>query len=89
MAVSWSDKMTIMARKRQRQYNVAEAKARLSSVVREVFAGADVVIAKDNKPLVKLVPVSGAGRRAPGSAKGQVRMAPDFDAPIDDFAAHR
>ena len=81
--------MTTMARTRERQYNVAEAKARLSSLVREVLSGADVVIAKDHKPLVKLVPVSSAGRRAPGSAKGQVTIAPDFDAPLDDFADYR
>lgn len=79
-----------MAKKtRHVQYNVAEAKARLSSVVREVLSGAEVVIAKDNKPLVKMVPVSGAGRRAPGSAKGQITMSPDFDAPLDDFSDYR
>jgi len=81
--------MTTMGGKRYAQYNIAEAKAWLSSVVRETLAGAEVVIAKDNKPLVKLVPVKGRGRRTPGSAKGQVRMAPDFDAPIDDFAPYR
>lgn len=81
--------MTIMKRKRRVQYNVADAKARLSSVVREALSGYDVVIAKDNKPLVKVVPVSGSGRRAPGSARGQVTMAPDFDAPLDDFAPYR
>jgi prevent-host-death family protein len=81
--------MTIMASKRYRQYNIADAKARLSSVVRETLAGDEVVIAKDNKPLVRLVPVSGGGRRVPGSAKGQVTMAPDFDAPLDDFAGYR
>jgi prevent-host-death family protein len=78
-----------MAVKRYAQYNMADAKARLSSVVRETLAGAEVVIAKDNKPLVRLVPIKGHGRRAPGSAKGQVRMAPDFDAPLDDFAPYR
>jgi prevent-host-death family protein len=80
--------MTIMAKKAF-QYNLADAKARLSSVVREVLSGAEVVIAKDNKPLVKLVPVSGSRRRAPGSAKGHVTMAPDFDAPLDDFKDYR
>jgi prevent-host-death family protein len=80
--------MTMMAKK-DVQYNLAEAKARLSSVVREVLSGTEVIIAKDNKPLVKLVPVSGSRRRAPGSAKGQLTIAPDFDAPLDDFADYR
>ena len=26
--------------------------------------------------------------RKPGSAKGKVKMAPDFDAPLDDFAEY-
>ena len=81
--------MTNMARKKDVQYNLAEAKARLSSVVREVLSGTEVVIAKDNKPLVKLVPVSGGRRRTPGSAKGQIIISPDFDAPLDDFADYR
>jgi len=78
--------MTNMAgkKKRSRQYNIAEAKARLPSLVRETLSGAEVIIAKDNKPLVKLVPVSG-GRRMPGTAKGQIWMSPDFDAPLEDF----
>lgn len=78
-----------MSEKRYSQYNLADAKARLSSVVRETLSGVEVVIAKDNKPLVRLVPVKGHGRRTPGSAKGQVQMAADFDAPLDDFAPYR
>jgi prevent-host-death family protein len=79
--------MTNMAGKktRTRQYNIAEAKARLPQLVRETLSGAEVIIARDNKPLVKLVPLS-AGRRKPGSAKGLVLyMSPDFDAPLEDF----
>jgi prevent-host-death family protein len=78
--------MTNMAGKksRTRQYNVGEAKARLPQLVRETLAGDEVIIAKDNKPLVKLVPLS-RGRWKPGSAKGQIWMSPDFDAPLEDF----
>lgn len=76
-------------RSRSRQYNVAAAKARFSSLVREALAGDEVVIAKDNKPLVKLVPLTTRGPRTPGSAKGQVTMAPDFDRPLEDFGDYR
>jgi prevent-host-death family protein len=72
------------------QFNVAEAKARLSQLVRKALDGEDVVIAKDNKPLVKLVPVKRtAGRRRPGSAKGQVTMSKDFGEPLEDFKEYR
>ncbi|MBI4265359.1 MAG: type II toxin-antitoxin system prevent-host-death family antitoxin [Acidobacteria bacterium] len=75
-----------MARKpRSRQYNIAEAKAHLSSLVRQTLSGDEVIIAKDNKPLVKLVPLP-APRRKPGTAKGLVLyMSPDFDEPLEDF----
>jgi prevent-host-death family protein len=67
-------------------FNVAEAKAQFSSLVRRAVAGEEIVIAKDNKPLVKLVSLSEPRKaRVPGSAKGRVRMAPDFDATPADF----
>ncbi len=66
-------------------FNVAEAKAHFSTLVRKALQGEEVVIARDNKPLVKLVPV-GVPSRKPGSAKGMITIAPDFDTPMDDFA---
>ena len=70
------------------QFNVAEAKAHLSTLVRRALQGEEVVIARDNTPLVKLVPV-GVQTRTPGSAKGRVRVSADFDAPLDDFDEYR
>ena len=69
---------------RPTHYNVAEAKAQFSTLVRKALQGEEIVIARDNKPLVKLVPVGVPGRK-PGSAKGRVTIAADFDAPLDDF----
>jgi prevent-host-death family protein len=66
-------------------FNVAEAKAQFSTLVRKALQGEEIVIARDNKPLLKLVPV-GVPSRKPGSAKGRVSMAEDFDAPLADFA---
>jgi prevent-host-death family protein len=69
-------------------YNIADAKARLSSIVREVLAGEDVIVAKDGKPLVRVVPMR-RGTRSPGSAKGLITIALDFDAPLTDFDAYQ
>jgi prevent-host-death family protein len=69
-------------------YDVAEAKAQFSVLVRKALQGEDVVIARDNKPLVKLVPIAVQSRK-PGTAKGQVTMAPDFDQTPDDFADYQ
>lgn len=69
------------------QFNIAEAKARLSELVKKAMMGEEVLIAKDNKPLLKLVPLAATKQpRKPGSAKGSVLyMAPDFDKTPDDF----
>jgi prevent-host-death family protein len=69
-------------------YNVAEAKAQFSTLVRKALQGEEVVIARDHKPLVRLVPVA-VPVRTPGSAKGRVTVAADFDAPLDDFSDYR
>jgi prevent-host-death family protein len=61
-----------------RHFNVAEAKAQFSTLIRKALQGEDVVIARDNKPLLRLVPFDVAGRK-PGSAKGQIVIADDFD----------
>lgn len=64
------------------QFNIAEAKAHFSEIVQQAMLGEEVIIAKDNRPLLKLVPISAtATARQPGSAKNQILfMADDFDA---------
>ena len=63
-----------------------EAKTNLSKLVKKVINGEEVIIAKRNKPLVKMVPVEGAKpKRKLGSAKGKIKLSPDFYEPIEDF----
>ena len=40
------------------EMNIAEAKAKLSSLVQKALDGEEVVIARDGKPAVRLVPVA-------------------------------
>ena len=78
--------MTYMARRRTAYVNIAEAKARLSELVDRAANGEEVLIARDHKPVARLVPAGrGPGPRKPGSARGQVWMAEDFDALPADF----
>jgi prevent-host-death family protein len=68
------------------QWNVAEAKARFSELVKKAISGEEVVIARDNRPLLRLVPlVTPGGKRKPGSARGRIWMAADFDRTPPDF----
>lgn len=48
--------------------------------------GEEVIVMKENKPVVKIVPLKPA-KRKPGTGRG-IWMAPDFDAPLDDFREH-
>ena len=65
--------------------NVHEAKTNLSKLLARVSLGEEVVIAKAGKPVAKLVPINEKPPdRVPGSAKGKVWMAPDFDQTSDD-----
>lgn len=73
------------------QFNIADAKSRFSELIQKALTGEDVVIARDNKPILKLVPVTDRKRtRQPGSARGKILyIAPDFDEQLDDFAEFR
>jgi len=69
------------------QFNIAQAKSRFSELVDKALLGEEVVIARDNKALLRLVPIGVSVRRKPGSAKNEVQfIAKDFDAPLQDFA---
>ena len=73
--------MTNMSR-----YNIAEVKARFSELVEKALAGEEVIVARDNRPLLKLVPLGAKSRpRTPGTARGQIWMSPDFDDRLPDF----
>ncbi len=73
--------------KKTRIVNIHAAKTHLSRLIREVVEGGDVVIARGNVPLVKLVLIDEARPgRVLGTAKGTVKIGKDFDEPISDFA---
>lgn len=71
--------------------NVYEAKTHLSQLIDRALAGEDVVIARNGRPMVRLVPVRVIGkRRKPGAWRGLVRVAEDFDdLPVELAAAFR
>ncbi len=62
--------------------NLYEAKTRLSALVEEAAAGAEIIIAKNGRPRAKLVAFRDATRRQPGRSKGKIQIGADFDAPL-------
>lgn len=69
--------------------NVYDAKTHLSRLLDQVAQGEEIIIARAGEPLAKLVPYREDDRpRVPGSWRGRVRIAPDFDVlPADLMAA--
>ena len=78
---SWSYNLTMGA-----VYQLADAKARFSELVQKAMLGESVVVTRENRPVVKIIAIKPATRK-PGTGKG-VWMAPDFDAPLEDFAEY-
>lgn len=62
--------------------NLYEAKTQLSSLVDEAAAGKEIIIAKNGKPMAKLVAFQAPVKRKPGRLKGRIWISDDFDAPL-------
>ena len=68
------------------QVNIHEAKTHLSKLIKKVINGEEVIIAKGNKPIAKIVNLEfNNTKRKLGSAKGKLKISDDFDKPLDDF----
>ena len=66
-----------------------EAKTKLSQLVRRAEAGEDIVIQRNGKPVVRLVPVAEENRSfmsLHGVWKGRMHISDDFDELPDDMA---
>ncbi len=65
--------------------NVHEAKTHFSKLLTRVQAGEEIIIAKAGRPVAKLIPIQAKSKpRKPGTAKGKLWIAPDFDAPLPE-----
>ena len=69
------------------QVNIHEAKTQLSKLIQAALNGREVIIAKGNKPVVRLEVLPEArSERKIGNARGLIlSMDDDFDEPLDDF----
>ncbi|MCG8337507.1 MAG: type II toxin-antitoxin system prevent-host-death family antitoxin [Proteobacteria bacterium] len=67
--------------------NVSEAKAKLSKLVDMAYNGEEVIIAKNNLPLVKLVSHKPKAKRKLGILKGKIEIPDDFLEEDDEINA--
>lgn len=65
-----------------------EAQAQLPKLIDELNPGEEIIITRDDRPVARLIAMA-KPRKEPrqlGTMKGSVLyMAPDFDAPLEDF----
>lgn len=69
------------------EVNVHEAKTRLSQLIVKAEDGEEVIIARNGKPAVRLVPVAPVARtprsKMIGAGIGKLWISPDFGSPED------
>ena len=66
------------------QVNIHAAKSQLSKLIQAALAGEEVIIAKGDRPVVKIVPLPSTGYRL-GGLVGEIPPPPDsFFAPLDE-----
>jgi len=65
--------------------NIHEAKTHLSRLVEEAASGQEIVIARNGRPVARLVALGESTKpREFGRMKGKIWIADDFDAPLPD-----
>ncbi len=64
--------------------NVHEAKTHLSRLLTDVEEGDEVVIARNGKPVARLVAVTPHGKRRPDVLKGKITIPDSFFEPLPD-----
>jgi prevent-host-death family protein len=64
--------------------SIAEAKNRLSQLVRAAESGEAVIITRNGRPVAQLVPAPASRRKVRlGGMREQIRLLPGWDEPID------
>ncbi|HWX74159.1 MAG TPA: type II toxin-antitoxin system prevent-host-death family antitoxin [Solirubrobacteraceae bacterium] len=63
-------------------YDMREAKVRLSELAERASQGEEIVIARNGRPLARLLALQTRRPRTLGLWRGQVRIHPDFDDPL-------
>jgi prevent-host-death family protein len=66
-------------------YTIHEAKTNLSRLIEKACEGEEIVIARGDEPVARLVPLTDVkGHRKPGSLKGKLHVGPEFFEPLPE-----
>jgi antitoxin (DNA-binding transcriptional repressor) of toxin-antitoxin stability system len=69
------------------QVSIEEAQARLIDIIHRLDEGDELVITENNRPVATLAKaeLKQSWPCKAGSARGKIRISPDFDAPLEEF----
>jgi prevent-host-death family protein len=62
--------------------NIHDAKTRFSKLINQVLKGDEIIIARDGKPLIRLIPFTEEPQRR--QFKGIMQMSDNFDASLPE-----
>ncbi|MBN2391262.1 MAG: type II toxin-antitoxin system Phd/YefM family antitoxin [Anaerolineae bacterium] len=66
--------------------SVTDASINLAQLLKRARHGEDIIIVEGEKPVARFVLLDKSNiKRMPGTAKGQITIAEDFDAPLPEF----
>jgi prevent-host-death family protein len=65
-----------------------DVKTKIADLIEAAMRGDKVVITKNGQQIIQLVPMKTVRKPKFGSAKGKIKFAPDFDAPLADFSEY-
>jgi prevent-host-death family protein len=72
-----------------REVTIGEAKTNFSKLVRRAEAGEEIVVRRGREPVARIVALKKHGGVSGfGSMKDEIRIEPDFDQPLEDFAEY-
>lgn len=81
-------RLTVSPLEQMKPINIHDAKTRFSRLIARAARGEEIVIARAGHPVAKLIAYqAGRERRIapPGSMRGKIWVADDFDAPVDEL----
>jgi prevent-host-death family protein len=65
--------------------NYDDLKTQIADLIEAAMRGDKVIITKNGRQIIQLVPMKSVRRPKFGSAKGKIKFARDFNAPLADF----
>jgi prevent-host-death family protein len=69
--------------------NYDDVKTQITELIEAAIRGDKVVITRNGRQIIQLVPMKTARKPKFGSARGKIKFASDFNAPLADFHEYK